>query len=232
MKTNLPPPSFFITRYRAETEKGAVQMYSQHSRPGVCRESSNGTLPKIPASLTTASSCPNASTAASTIAWPPAGLSTRIGTEAIALPPAFVISSTTSSATGVGAVTTHRAAQVVDHHRCTRRARSSAHTAESTPASGDHRHAVGKVNHVVPLIDDQLRDAARGRSYEGSARRGAASARPGRGDAAIGEQRLRFVQTSDEETRSPWPTVRRAAPGDHARRPNISCDSPVRGRSR
>jgi hypothetical protein len=63
-------------------------------RQAADESSSKGTLSKMPALLTTASTRPNRSVAVRTIASPPAGLSTE-SCDATATPPARSISPTT-----------------------------------------------------------------------------------------------------------------------------------------
>ncbi len=111
--------------------------------------SSNGTLPKIPALLTTASRRPNASTAASMIAWPPAGLSTE-SYEAIARAARLLdLVDHVVGDLGVGAVTVHRAAEVVDHHRgAAARQVQRVEPTESAAGAGDDGHLAGEVNHA------------------------------------------------------------------------------------
>ena len=112
--------------------------------------SSNGSVWKMPALLTTASSRPNASTAWSTIACPPSGVSTGL-----------VVGDRLASGRldlgddGVGdrrvlAGAGHRPADVVDHHgRAAPRQVERVQTAEAAPGSGYHHGLAVEVDHAM-----------------------------------------------------------------------------------
>ena len=113
-------------------------------------------LLKMPALLTTASSRPKVSTAASTIAWPPSGLSTE-SCDATARPPALrdLVDHLVGHAR-VGTVAAHGAPEVVDHHRSAP-PRQVEGVEPAEPASGARhdRDLAFEVDHVALLADSE-----------------------------------------------------------------------------
>ena len=154
MNTNRPPPCLLHHAIRRLSQvKAAVEMYAQHSGPRVRREvierhaaeyarvADDGVQPpecvhrgvddRLAASRAVDRVIRGYSRAA------------RLGD---------LVDHVVRDA-GVGAVTTHRAAEVVDNHRGAAAGQvERIQPPESTTGSGDDSHTIGEINHVVPLI--------------------------------------------------------------------------------